>query len=521
VYKKLTKKQWVLGVLVLVLVVTCLGVWIIARAYRPSALKGRMVAYLSDQLESEVTLDSLEGSFFPRISLSGGGLVVRQKGRTDVPPLITIRRFEIRASLRELMHRPRHVSEVRLQGLEVHISPTDDDQNNTEDSDAAKDESPLHEVVIDRLEAPDTVLTLIPRKAHKPPRVFTIHHLVMESVGRGYTVPYIAVLTNPVPKGEIEASGRFGPWDVAHPARTPVSGNYTFANADLDTINGLAGILSAQGSFEGPLNRIHVQGTTDTPDFQIDAGGQSVPLTTRFTATVDGSDGDTFLDEVDAKFLTTELIAKGKVIGIEGVPGRQIELNVTMQKGRVEDLLKLAMNSPKPVLKGAVQLEAAISIPPRKARVLDKLTLRGTFGLTKATFTDPSVQSKIAGLSRHGRGKKNDEPVEDVVSNLQGRFVVDRANVAFPRLKFGVPGATVELAGGYGLRSQQMDFHGHLIMDATISQAAGGGLKSFFLKAVDPFFKKNGKGTVLPIKITGSRKDPQFGLELFGRKAKH
>ena len=39
-----------------------------------------------------------------------------------------------------------------------------------------------------------------------------------------------------------------------------------------------------------------------------------------------------------------------------------------------------------------------------------------------------------------------------------------------------------------------------------------------FGRTVDPFFKKNGKGTVLPIKITGNRKDPKFGLELFGKK---
>jgi hypothetical protein len=76
----------------------------------------------------------------------------------------------------------------------------------------------------------------------------------------------------------------------------------------------------------------------------------------------------------------------------------------------------------------------------------------------------------------------------------------------------------VELAGRYGMRTQDVDFHGHLSMDATISEASGGGIKSFFLKAVDPFFRKNGSGTVLPIKITGNRKDPQFGLELFGKK---
>src|SRR5204863_3204859 len=136
----------------------------------------------------------------------------------------------------------------------------------------------------------------IPKRPNKPPKIFTIHHLVMEKVGRGHVIPYIAVLTNPVPKGQIETSGTFGPFNVAHPARSAVKGKYEFANADLNTIDGLSGILTSEGSFEGPLNRIKVQGTTETPKFQVDAGGQAVPLSTKFSATVDGSDGDTYLN---------------------------------------------------------------------------------------------------------------------------------------------------------------------------------------------------------------------------------
>ena len=37
------------------------------------------------------------------------------------------------------------------------------------------------------------------------------------------------------------------------------------------------------------------------------------------------------------------------------------------------------------------------------------------------------------------------------------------------------------------------------------------GAKSFILKAFDPFFRKNGQ-TELPIKITGTREHPSFGL---------
>jgi hypothetical protein len=520
VSRKWTRVRVITAIIATLVVMAAAGVWFVAHAYRPAALRHEMEALLSEQLDSEVTVDSLEGTFFPRVALSGGGVVVHYNGRLDVPPLLTIEHFEIRASFFELMRKPRHVAEVRLHGMQVQIPPGDDNPENDDRKHSTSEtdgdgNDPLHEVIIDRFEAPDTVLTLIPRKPNKPPKVFTIHHLVMEKVGRGHIIPYIAVLTNPVPKGEIEASGTFGPWNLARPAATPVAGRYTFGNADLNTIDGLSGVLSSEGTFAGPLNRIKVEGTTDTPKFQVDAGGQAVPLKTKFVAIVDGSDGDTHLENVDASFLDTQLNAKGAVIGLEGVHGRQVELDVHVEKGRIEDLLKLAIDSAKPMLRGAVQFQARLVIPPRKAKVLDKMNLRGTFGLTQAKFTDASVQSKITGLSRHGQGMKSDDPLGDVMSNLRGRFVIENASASFPELNFGVPGATVELAGRYAMRTQDLDFHGHLVMDATLSEAAGGGIKSFFLKAVDPFFKKNGSGTSLPIKITGNRKDPKVGLELF------
>ena len=49
-------------------------------------------------------------------------------------------------------------------------------------------------------------------------------------------------------------------------------------------------------------------------------------------------------------------------------------------------------------------------------------------------------------------------------------------------------------------------------MQAPLSKVAGGGIKGFFLKAFDPFFREPGAGMVLPIKITGTRKAPKFGL---------
>jgi hypothetical protein len=521
VYKKLTRRTriWVLlaalGVLATVVIVALLSI-----PLRSDTLKARVIALLTEELESEVTIETLNGRVFPRVSVSGTGVVIRQKGRTDVPPLITIAEFEIRGSLRDLMQHPRRVAEVRLRGLQVKIPPGDDGDDGDEKREKSEAQNQadirrLQRVIIERFEAPDTVITLIPRRTGKQPKIFTVHHLVMDSLGVSQTIPYIATLTNPVPKGEIETSGTFGPWNVAHPARTPVTGKYVFANANLDTIEGLAGVLSSTGEFRGPLNRIEVEGTTDTPKFQVDAGGLPVPLKTRFTAIVDGSDGDTYLKQVDASFLETSMTARGAVIGLEGVRGRRIEVDVDMQNGRIEDLLRLAVQSEKPILLGAARLQAKLVIPPEKKKVIDKLQLRGEFVLSKAKFTDAGVQTKLTGLSRRGQGLDKDESIGDVLSNLRGRFAVENAAVRFSSLTFSVPGAAVELAGRYGLRDEMVDFKGKLKMQATLSQVAGGGVKGFFLKAFDPFFRKPGAGMVLPIKISGTRKNPKFGLDMF------
>jgi hypothetical protein len=516
VYKKLTRRTriWLLigclAIVGIILIAVLLSIPI-----RSDTLKARVVALLTEELESEVSIEALEGRVFPRVSVSGKGVVIRHKGRTDVPPLITIDEFEIRGSFRDLMQQPRRVSEVRLRGLQIKIPPGDDDEKDPSAARKPGDARNFQRIVIERFEAPDTVITLIPKREGKAPKVFTVHHLVMQSLGINQTIPYIATLTNPVPKGEIETSGTFGPWNVAHPARTPITGKYVFANANLDTIEGLAGVLSSTGEFAGPINRIQVEGTTDTPNFQVDAGGMPVPLKTRFTAVVDGSDGDTYLKQVDASFLDTSLTAQGAVVGFAGVQGRQVDVEVNIEQGRIEDLLRLAVQSEKPVLLGAARLNAKLVIPPEKKKVIDKLQLRGEFTLSRAEFTDTSVQTKLVGLSRRGQGMSKDEAIGDVLSNLRGRFVVDNAAARFSSLTFSVPGAAVVLAGRYGLRDEMLDFRGHLKMQATLSKVAGGGVKGFFLKAFDPFFKKPDAGMVLPIKIAGTRKNPKFGLDMF------
>jgi hypothetical protein len=77
---------------------------------------------------------------------------------------------------------------------------------------------------------------------------------------------------------------------------------------------------------------------------------------------------------------------------------------------------------------------------------------------------------------------------------------------------FDVPGALVELSGQYALMQETITFDGNLFMDAKISQTVTG-FKSILLKGVDPLFRRNGR-TVVPLTISGTRNDPQFGVNV-------
>src|SRR4029453_12382102 len=115
-------------------------------------------------------------------------------------------------------------------------------------------------LVIDNLLTKDAELVIIPRRANKRPKIWAIHNLHMRSVSFDRAMPFEATLTNGVPPGEIATKGTFGPWHAGEPGDTPLDGAFTFDHADLSVFDGISGILSAQGTFGGKLERIEVDG---------------------------------------------------------------------------------------------------------------------------------------------------------------------------------------------------------------------------------------------------------------------
>jgi len=499
-----------LGVLITLTIIAGVG-------SRTSKLRQLVIDTLAERLDSEVQLEAFSVDFFPAVNVRGAGLVVKLRGHDDVPPLFKIKSFEIAGGMLGLLSRPRRFRAITLDGLEISIPPggadfaAHYDRGADRDAGDRRSSSPIR---IDRLESADAVLRLIPRRAGKQPREFLIHRLVMEGVGATERMPFEAQLTNPLPRGiVIVTDGIFGPWGRETPSATPVAGKYVFNDADLSTIKGIAGILTSTGEFRGPLGRIEVKGETKTPDFRLNVAGNAMPLSTTFEAVVDGTDGDTYLNVVNAVLGQTKIAATGVVAGTPGVKGRTIQIKAKIADGRIEDLLRLSVKGGDPLLTGKVALQTELVIPPGHVDVVEKMRLKGSFDLSSAQFTSPTVRTKLGEMSARATGNPGDEPSR-VVTDLEGRFTLAGAVLSLAALKFQIPGATVQLDGTYGLRSEALEFDGTLRMQASISEAVGGGAKSVFLKIVDPFFRKKGAGTVLPIRVRGTREQPKVGLDV-------
>ncbi|CAN5871559.1 hypothetical protein BH18ACI5_BH18ACI5_27720 [soil metagenome] len=517
----------VLRVIVAAVIVAAI-VFTLPIALTPS-LRGRLTRALGERFDSGVELASLRVSLLPHVHVSGAGLVLRLKGRSDAPPLITIASFTATANLWGLIGRPVRLKEVRVEGLEINIpaggvdlgdgkrgqeTPSQQQQQQQQPQPRLPAESTrTSPLLVDGLLAERAVLRIFRRKPGKAPRVWEIAQLSMERAGSNEPWPFAARLTNPIPPGLLDVRGTFGPWNAEQPSETPLGAEYAFHNADLAMFKGIRGILESSGKFDGILKRIEVVGTTSVPDFALDAVGQPVPVTTRFTAVVDGTNGNTWLQPVNAMLGKSSIVARGGILEHEGQEGRSIELDVVMDDARVEDVLRLAVKSSSPALVGRLKSKIQFLLPPGKVDALTKLQLNGSFEIASARFSEGGLQARINALSQKAKGPATaGDPPDRVASDFAGRFALKQAVVNFPRLTFAVPGARLDLAGSYAIRSEALDFRGSVRMDAKLSQLTTG-VKSVLLKAVDPLVRSK-NATVIPITVAGTAEKPKFGLDV-------
>lgn len=579
--------MWLAGVVVVVLAALGVTAAIALRRVEPF-LRAEIVEALSRHFHARVELDSFHVSLVKGIEAEGKGLRIwpaanhptdkdlsagtpakhpadedlssgaaSNEAGAEVPagggdPLIQLEEFRFHTPLHYSPGQAVRIRTVVLKGLKIDVPPrvkpekaahgkegspgagagTAEDASEPGDEVAASPAGQQNgagkwlSFVVDTIDCTGAELVLETNKPGKLPLTFEIARLKLTGVSASGPMKFDAQLTNPRPEGQIHSTGSFGPWVKEDPGESPVSGDYTFSHADLATFKGIAGILDSTGRYGGTLRDLTVDGVTDMPDFRLTNFGTALPLHTTFHAKVDGTNGDTWLEPVDAMLGHSHFTAKGPIVRVSAVgadgklheTGRDIALEVNVDKARIEDFLELASPPQRstPLLTGDVTVKASLHIPPGKEPVPKRMGLDGEFQLKQVQFSSADITGKIRQLSLRGQGHPEDVKktgADAIQSEMNGKFKLEGGVITLPRLEYSVPGAEIDLAGTYALQGGALNFAGTARMQATVSEMVGG-WKGLLLKPADRYFKKNGAGTEVPIRIDGTREKPEFQVDV-------
>ena len=298
----------------------------------------------------------------------------------------------------------------------------------------------------------------------------------------------------------------------------PLSGRYRLTNADLGAFGGIGGTLDSEGEFKGVLRRLATSGIIHVGGFEVTEAGHAVPLAVKFEAVVDGTNGNVALPSVAAGFLHTRVEGHG---GFEtpddGGKGKQFKLEAAMQDGRLDEILRLSLHDAKPAFGGTIRFQSLLLIPPGDGDLVDRLHIDADVGMDSVRPRRFRLKQKLDELSAKAQGDPQAGDEIEVWSDLRGHVNVRNGIAHLTGVSFRTPGVYVTLAGTYALRSEILNLHGTARLEAKLSQTTTG-VKSFFLKLVDPFVKnkKTNSGTQLPITITGPARHPKVGVTVLG-----
>lgn len=461
---------------------------------------------LDEATGSKVQIATFQKIFFPFPGCVAGGLTFRRGSDPKQPPVMTIERLHIRSSFFGLFGK--HIAKIVADGVHIVMPPLGTEAGT----------KPASDIVVGELVAKNAVIEFS-RKNPSDPRIqFLARRLSFKNFGRRTKITFYAAVRTPAPPGEAEVNGTLGPFKENQNPEAPISGSYKFTGADLGKFEGIAGILSSTGKFDGKLNHLEVEGQTDTPDFEVRESNHREHLTTSFKALVNSTNGDVSLQDVEARFFKSAVMTRGDIEGESGKPGKTASLDMFVREGRIQDLMMVFIKAPHSPLTGTVSLHAHAVLPSGKEAFLRKLRMEGDFGIDAARFTNTDTRQGIGVLSESAQGKPPDDDddkekaaadAENLLSDLKGHVVLQNGVATFTRLSFGVPGAHAEMHGTYDLISEKIDLAGVLQMQAKLSQATSG-IKSFLVKALSPFLKNDHPREPLPVTITGTYDHPSY-----------
>ena len=511
-----------------------IGVWV-SRDAEPR-MREEVERWLSLRLNSDVQLDTLDVQLRPVLRVEGTNLVLRLKGRPDLPPFISIKRISGTGGFTKM--RAKRLNEVRLEGVEIVVPP-----GRTADLEALRqagqqaaaiavavppgaegaiDTIPEPPLVIERLVASSARLVVMARDADHDSQEWDIRDLVMEPFSLDAAAPFSASIDTPLPRDRAKVQGTLGPFPRGDFDQLPIVAEYTFAG-DAGSVPGIDGQLEATGAILGTLERLATSGTVTSSAIGLrgTSGGQ-VPMTSAFEAVLDGTNGDLVLTKVVTTLGESAFETSGRVLRVKGTGGRHISLAVkTPARADVADVLRLLVDGAHPPLSGRLSLDGTLELPPGPADVIARIAVAGAFRLTRARFANADVQGKVDELSRRGQGKPSDETIARVPYDMRGEVRLRRQQLTLSSVVFTAPGASIDAAGTYGLASEALEFRGVATLDAAMSRTLTGA-RRLLLRPIDPLFRKGGAGTRLVVDVRGTKTAPvvdlDVGASLRGRK---
>ena len=470
---------------------------------------------LQNIFASQVKIDNYHRTYFPRPGFVATGLTLRRKSTDpNSPPLGTAEHLIVQGGWLDLLMLRSRVELVDVVGMHVSIPAEGSAERARDFPPGSTSDFAGPETLIEKLQLHNALLEI--QRQDAPPLRFPIQKLVVRNVQKGGTASYTLDMTNPIPTGHILAHGTFGPLRPTNLGDTPLSGEFTFDQVQLNTIGSLKGVLSSSGHFDNTLASIDAKASLDTPRFSV-ATGRPIHVKSDVHCTIDGLNGDVILDDVALTMGATPVHIRGSVAG------KPTMTNVTLDipKGRVQDLLTPFDHSPSPIV-GGVALHAKAKLLPaaKGSTFFQRLRMEGTFDVPADKLTSHAQEQSLSSFSERAQGTKStkdDSPPDvDVLSSLSGAATVSNGVASMQNLRFAVAGASIDFRGTYSLQSSKVDMTGTLRMDTDISHTTTG-FKSILLKPLAPFFARKHAGAVVPVAVTGTSGNYKIGQNLLPR----
>jgi hypothetical protein len=474
--------------------------------------KQAVIDTLQERSLRSVTIDRFHETYFPPgfIAEQVKFLHIQHK---EKPPLLTINRLRVETSYPRLLTFQWKLETVRVDGLHLVIPAK-------EPADRPSPALPLtyshsgRSVPIANLYAESAIVDFYRQSNPRPLRI-TVNRLTMRNINSNTALAYSVQLQNSEPPGVITSEGSFGPYNPNDLGHVPVRGSFRYENVNLGFFQALAGTLSAHGQFDGNLSRIVTKGVADVSDFRLTDTSHRRRVVANYEADVNVINGNVDLVGVSADFDRTNLFVKGSITGVKGRPGKDLSFDISSGGARVEDILDLFIAGKQAPLTGRAAGRLHVVVPAERSSFLTALTATGSFGIMDGKFVDEETERGLTNLSETATKPKS-KATEDtpmVLSNLKGQVKAQDGLAHLDRVEFEMPGAHASLDGSFNLLNHTTEMYGVLTTKGDVSSTETG-LRSFLLKALTPFLKRENHAKVVPFKIAGPYGNLRISVDL-------